>query len=264
MREIVRIDEDKCDGCGLCVPACAEGAIQIIDGKAKLLADNLCDGLGACLGHCPKDAIIIEKRAADEFDEEAVDHHLKTIGRPPLPHPPATPDQAPPAHAHAGGGCPSASVAAYGGGGGCPSARLMNFAPKAPAVVADDQPGNRPSELRQWPVQMHLVPPSAPFLQGADLLLAADCAAFAYADFHRDLLKGKALLIGCPKLDDGQAYLQKLTAMLQQNDIKRLTVVHMEVPCCSGLVMMARQAVAQSGKDVPLETIRVGVQGEIK
>jgi NAD-dependent dihydropyrimidine dehydrogenase PreA subunit len=254
MREIVRIDEDKCDGCGLCVPACAEGAIQIIDGKAKLLADNLCDGLGACLGHCPKDAIIIEKRAADEFDEEAVDHHLKAIGRPPLPHPSVTPDPTPSAHAHAGGG----------GGGGCPSARLMHFAPKAPAVVADDEPGNRPSELRQWPVQMHLVPPTAPFLQGADLLLAADCAAFAYADFHRDLLKGKALLIGCPKLDDGQAYLQKLTAMLQQNDIKRLTVVHMEVPCCSGLVMMARQAVAQSGKNVPLETIRVGVQGEIK
>jgi hypothetical protein len=139
----------------------------------------------------------------------------------------------------------------------------MDFAPKAPAA-ADGEAGNRPSELRQWPVQMHLVPPTAPFLQGADLLLAADCAAFAYADFHKDLLKGKALLIGCPKLDDGQAYLQKLTAMLQQNDIKRLTVVHMEVPCCSGLIMIARQAVAQSGKDVPLETIRVGVQGEIK
>jgi NAD-dependent dihydropyrimidine dehydrogenase PreA subunit len=264
MREIVRIDEDKCDGCGLCVPACAEGAIQIIDGKAKLLADNLCDGLGACLGHCPQDAIIIEKRAADEFDEQAVDHHLQAIGHPALsqhtallvPHAAAAND-----HAH-GGGCPSTSVHAHSGGG-CPSARVMNLAPKAPAV-ADAEVGIRPSELRQWPVQMHLVPPSAPFLQGADLLLAADCAAFAYADFHKDLLKGKALLIGCPKLDDGQAYLQKLTAMLQQNDIKRLTVVHMEVPCCSGLVMMARQAVAQSGKDVPLETIRVGVQGEIK
>jgi ferredoxin len=250
MREIVRIDEDKCDGCGLCVPACAEGAIQIIDGKAKLLADNLCDGLGACLGHCPQDAIIIEKRAADEFDEEAVDHHLKEIGRPPLPHHPAPAAQASPAHAH--------------GGGGCPSARLMNFAPKAPAGAAADEAGARPSELRQWPVQMHLVPPTAPFLQGADLLLAADCAAFAYADFHKDLLKGKALLIGCPKLDDGQAYLQKLTAMLRQNEIKRLTVLHMEVPCCTGLVMIARQAVAESGKDVPLETIRVGIQGEIK
>jgi NAD-dependent dihydropyrimidine dehydrogenase PreA subunit len=262
MREIVRIDEDKCDGCGLCVPACAEGAIQIIDGKAKLLADNLCDGLGACLGHCPKDAIIIEKRAADEFDEEAVDQHLQAIGRPTLQHQAHAVHAH--AHAHAGGGCPSAAVQVHGGGGGCPSARLMNLAPKAPADAAGDEAGTRPSELRQWPVQMHLVPPTAPFLQGADLLLAADCAAFAYADFHKDLLKGKALLIGCPKLDDGQAYLQKLTAMLQHNDIKRLTVVHMEVPCCSGLVMMARQAVAQSGKDVPLETIRVGVQGEIK
>ncbi len=256
IREIVKIDEEKCDGCGLCVPACAEGAIKIIDGKAKLIADNLCDGLGACLGHCPKDAIIVEKRDADKFDEEAVDQHLKQIGREPVGHAPA----APPAHAH-GGGCPSARVMNFSGGG-CPSAAVKQHS--APATAQADSAGQRPSELRQWPVQMHLVPPTAPFLQGADLLLAADCAPFAYADFHKDMLKGKALLIGCPKLDDGQAYLQKLTAMLQHNDIKSLTVVIMEVPCCSGLNALARQAVAASGKDVPVETVVVGIQGGLK
>lgn len=236
IREIVKIDEEKCNGCGLCVPACAEGAIRIVDGKARLLADNLCDGLGACLGHCPQDAILIEKRAADGFDEEAVEEHLKSSGRAAGAHPE-------PAH------------------GGCPSARLMSFdRPSAPA----EESSVRTSELRQWPLQMHLVPPTAPFLRDADLLLVADCVPYAYADFHRDFLQGRALLIGCPKLDDGQAYLQKLTAILSRNDIRRLTVLHMEVPCCSGLIMLARQAIAASGKNVPLETVRIGIQGEVK
>lgn len=268
-REIVRIDETRCDGCGLCVPACAEGAIKIIDGKARLIADNLCDGLGACLGHCPKDAIIIEKRDAAEFDEAAVEVHLQAEGKPlPAQHGhAATHDHGRPGH---GGGCPSAQVQSFGTpgmvpghGGGCPSAALRSFPAPTPAVL-DDSSGNRSSQLRQWPVQMHLVPPTAPFLRGADLLLAADCVPFAYADFHKDFLQGKALLIGCPKLDDGQAYLQKLTAMLQVNEIKSLTVLHMEVPCCSGLVMIARQAIAASGKEVPLTTVRIGIQGEIK
>ncbi len=259
IREIVTIDEEKCDGCGLCVPACAEGAIKIIDGKAKLLADNLCDGLGACLGHCPKDAIVIEKRDADHFDEEAVEKHL---------HAETRPAAAPVAAKASAGGCPSAQVKSFApthapAGGGCPSARVMTAArPSTP-----ERPGNagqRPSALRQWPVQMHLVPPSAPFLQQADLLLAADCAAFAYADFHRDMLQEKALLIGCPKLDDGRAYLEKLTAILGQNDIQSLAVVFMEVPCCSGLVQIAKQALAASGKEIPLELIRVGIQGDIK
>lgn len=262
IRDIVRIDENKCDGCGLCVPACAEGAIKIVDGKARLAADNLCDGLGACLGHCPKDAIIIEKRAAAEFDEAAVAQHLAAEGK-------ALPPQHGHGHGH-GGGCPSAQVksfspaAAQGHGGGCPSAALRSFAPKEASSTTTEVAGSRPSELRQWPVQMHLVPPTAPFLKNADLLLTADCVPFAYADFHKDYLQGKALLIGCPKLDDGQAYLQKLTAMLQQNDIKSLTVLHMEVPCCSGLVIIARQALAASGKAIPLTTVRIGIQGEIK
>jgi len=255
IREIVKIDEEKCDGCGLCVPACAEGAIKIVDGKARLLADNLCDGLGACLGHCPKDAIIIEKRTADEFDEEAVENHLKGIDREPAAH------HAPAAAAH-GGGCPSARVMNFPSAGGCPSAAVKQHS--APAVSDGGTAGQRPSELRQWPVQMHLVPPSAPFLQGAELLLAADCVPFAYADFHKDMLKGKALLIGCPKLDDGQAYLDKLTAMLQHNEIKSLTVVVMEVPCCSGLRMIAEKAVAASGKAVPVNIVTVGIQGNLK
>ncbi|MFA5514930.1 MAG: 4Fe-4S binding protein [Desulfuromonadales bacterium] len=253
IREIVTIDEEKCDGCGLCVPACAEGAIKIVNGKAKLLADNLCDGLGACLGHCPKDAILIEKRDADGFDEEAVEKHLHAENKTPL-HPAA------PAH---GGGCPSAQVKSFAPAGGCPSAQVMTT--ERPAATAGaGETERRPSELRQWPVQMHLVPPSAPFLTQADLLLAADCAAFAYADFHRDLLQGKALLIGCPKLDDGRAYLEKLTAILAQNEIKSLAVVFMEVPCCSGLVQIAKQALAASGKEVPLELVRVGIQGDVK
>ncbi len=260
IREIVRIDEEKCNGCGDCVPACAEGAIQIIDGKARLIADNLCDGLGACLGHCPMDAILIERREADEFDEEAVDEHLKEQGLPPLSHSAHAPQAA---AAAPQGGCPSARVLSFNEppAGGCPSARVADFTSRA----KEDKPqveGRRSTELRQWPVQMHLVPPSAPFLREADLLLAADCAPFAYADFHKDFMQGKALLIGCPKLDDGQAYLQKLTAILQQNEIRSLTVAHMEVPCCSGLIAIAKQAVAASGKDVPLTTVRVGVKGD--
>jgi NAD-dependent dihydropyrimidine dehydrogenase PreA subunit len=236
IREIVKIDEEKCNGCGLCVPACAEGAIRIVDGKARLIADNLCDGLGACLGDCPMDAITTEKREADEFDEEAVEEHLAAgaAGEGPAPAPPQ---------------------------GGCPSARLMTFEKQE---AGGEEAGPRTSALRQWPVQMHLVPPSAPFLKDADLLLAADCVPFAYADFHRDFLKDKALLIGCPKLDDGQAYLRKLTAILAGNDVKRLTVLHMEVPCCSGLIAIARQALAASGRDVPLETVRIGIQGDRK
>ena len=237
LRDIVRIDEEKCNGCGLCVPACAEGAIKIIDGKAKLIADNLCDGLGACLGHCPQDAIIVEKRNAAAFDEAAVEAHL---GGP-----------APAAADHPG----------HPPAGGCPSAQVRHLAPSAAAGSSEAAP--RRSELRQWPVQMHLVPPSAPFLQDADLVLAADCAPFAYADFHRDLLQGKALLIGCPKLDDGQAYLDKLTAILRQNRVRSLTVVHMEVPCCSGLIAIARRALEASGAATPLATVKVTIGGEL-
>lgn len=260
IREMVKIDEEKCNGCGLCVPSCAEGAIQIVAGKAKLTADNLCDGLGACLGDCPLGAITIETREADEFDEEAVAKRLKELGRDPLPS-----DHA---HEPVAGGCPSAQVQSLPtskpapAAGGCPSARLMNFDRPSTRDVGDA--GQRPSELRQWPVQLHLVPPTAPFLQDKEVLLAADCVPFAYADFHKDMLKDRALLIACPKLDNTQPYLDKLVAMLQQNNIRKLLVAHMEVPCCSGLIAIARQALEASGVDVPFDTINVGIQGELK
>ncbi|PLX83341.1 MAG: ferredoxin [Desulfuromonas sp.] len=255
IREIVKIDEEKCNGCGDCVPTCAEGAIKIVDGKARLIADNLCDGLGACLGHCPMDAIVIERRDSDEFDEEAVEKHLHAEGK-----------AAPAAQPAAAGGCPSARVMdlARPAGGGCPGSAVRNFAP-VPESGGDGAPAvQASSELRQWPVQMHLVPPTAPFLRGADLVFAADCVPFAYPDFHRDFLRGKALLVGCPKLDDAQAYAAKLTEMVRLNDIRSITVLHMEVPCCSGLVALVKQALAASGKDVPLETVRIGIQGDRK
>ncbi len=260
IRKVVKIDEDKCNGCGLCVPACAEGAIQIIDGKARLIADNLCDGLGACLGDCPQDAITVEEREADEFDKAAVDEHLKASGLPPvapLAH------VAPASHAHHGS-CPSAQVRSFAppSGGGCPSARVTSI--ERPAQATAPATGPAQSRLAQWPVQLHLVPPTAPFLRGADVLLAADCAPFAFANFHEELLKGKALLIACPKLDDTTPYLDKLTAMIQQSQINSLTVVHMEVPCCSGLLHLARQAIARSGRDIPLETVCIGIRGDLK
>jgi Fe-S-cluster-containing hydrogenase component 2 len=236
-RNIIHIDEEKCNGCGLCVPACAEGAIQIIDGKAKLVADNLCDGLGACLGHCPQDAIHIEEREADDFDETAVeknqgetDHAVRT----------KTHDQ------HSGG---------------CPSTRLMSFEKRSATNLSRD--GGQKSALANWPVQLKLVPVSAPFLKGADLLLAADCAPFAYADFHQELLSGKVLLIGCPKLDNAQEYQEKLASILEQNDIRSLTVAHMEVPCCSGLVHLAQQALEQSGTGLELQTVCIGINGNL-
>ena len=257
IRKMVKIDEEKCNGCGLCVPSCAEGAIQIIDGKARLIADNLCDGLGACLGDCPLDAITIEEREADEFDETAVEHHLQQIGRKPQPH---HHEAAAPA-----GGCPSAAVksfAAPSAGGGCPSARTMNFS--EPKVEESESVGSRPSRLAQWPIQLHLLPPTAPFFQNADVVLAADCAPFAYADFQEDLLKGKALAIACPKLDNTEPYVDKLVAMITQSNIKSLTVVHMEVPCCNGLIFMARQAIEKSGRDIPLQTVCIGIRGDKK
>jgi Pyruvate/2-oxoacid:ferredoxin oxidoreductase delta subunit len=256
IRKIVKIDEDKCNGCGLCVPSCAEGAIQIIDGKARLVADKLCDGLGACLGDCPLDAITMIEREADEFDEAAVEEHLKEQAPIPAAHVRA-------AHAAAAGGWPSSQVRSFAApvAGGCPSARSMSI--DRPAGEAAPAGAPAPSRLAQWPIQLHLVPPTAPFLRDADVLLAADCAPFAYANFHEDLLKGKALLIACPKLDNAAPYLDKLVAMIQQSQVRSLTVVHMEVPCCTGLIHLARQAIAQSGRDIPLQTVRIGIRGEL-
>lgn len=247
LRKIVQIDADKCNGCGLCVPSCAEGAIKMVNGKAVLSADNLCDGLGACLGDCPQGAIRIIEREADEFDESAVAKHLENTGRPADHHghqPAHRP--APAAHGH----------------GGCPGSRAMSFAPATTA--ATEESGSRQSKLGQWPVQLHLVSTTAPYFQDADLLIAADCVPFAYADFHKDFLAGKAVVVGCPKLDDNQFYTQKLTELFRASSIRSITVLRMEVPCCGGIVMAARQALAASGKEIPLTEVTVGIKGEIR
>ncbi len=260
VRKIVHIDEDLCDGCGDCVPSCAEGAIQIIGGKAQLLADNLCDGLGACLGECPQGAITVLERDADEFDEVAVHQHLSTLDGP--AHNPIT-----------------ANIGGHGGQApmGCPGSRTMSFAPPVTGPVATPpqplatlglaaaQPAAAGgSELRQWPVQLHLVSPQAPYFQGADVLLAADCAAFAVGDFHTRFLKGRALAMACPKLDHGQEiYLEKLIAMIDQSRINTIAVVLMEVPCCGGLLRLAQEAVARASRKVPIKRIVVGVRGDV-
>ena len=234
LRKIIRIDEEKCDGCGVCIPACVEGALQIVDGKAKLVSEIYCDGLGACLGECPQGAITIEERAAEEFDEEAAKLHLEEK----IP----TKEELP-------CGCPSATVTQF----------RQESTPAAPSAEA-----HQPSVLSHWPVQLTLVPPTAPFLQGTDLLLAADCVPFAYAGFHQDFLRNHSLLVACPKLDDFQAHLKKLTDVLRQSQVKSLTVVHMEVPCCFGIVHMAGQAIQLSGKDIPFEEVTVSVKGDLQ
>jgi len=255
IRKIVQIDQDKCNGCGLCVPSCAEGAIKMIDGKAVLAADNLCDGLGACLGDCPQDAIKIIERDADEFDEAEVEKHLKEISKAPaLAH----------SHhqGHEGKHQGGHGHGHHGHGGGCPGSRAMSFE-QMPAEAVPES-GSRQSMLGQWPVQLNLVATSAPYFQDADLLIAADCVPFAYADFHKDFLAGKAVVIGCPKLDDNQFYTQKLTELFRNSSLKSITVLKMEVPCCGGIAMAARQALAASGKEIPYKEVTVGIRGEIR
>jgi Pyruvate/2-oxoacid:ferredoxin oxidoreductase delta subunit len=230
-RQIIRIDQDKCDGCGMCVPSCAEGAIQIVDGKAQLLADRYCDGLGACLGECPQGALTIEDREAEAFVGPA----------PGAPHPEA-PAPAPPAEAFA-----------------CPGSRMRQFQPAA----LEPAPATGASALSHWPIKLRLVAPRAPFLKGASLLVAADCAPFAAGDFHSRFLAGKALLCGCPKFDDVPEHVAKLTAILQENDITEIAIVNMEVPCCFGLVQIVRQALEASGKSLPVTIATLTATGQV-
>ncbi len=231
LRKVVRIDEEKCNGCGVCIPACAEGALQIVGGKARLISDRYCDGLGACLGECPEGAITIEEREADGFDETAVRHPVEQ-------------------HSHQEETLPC----------GCTSASVAQFE-RREAETSSTEAVCQESMLGHWPVQLALVPPAAPFLQGANVVLAADCVPFAYAGFHRDFLKDHALLVACPKLDDFQAHLTKLTEVLRRSKVESLTVVRMEVPCCSGLTYMAEEAIRLSGKKIPLSEVVIGVQG---
>lgn len=230
IRNIVKIDEEKCNGCGLCVTACAEGAIQLINGKAKLVSEIYCDGLGACLGHCPQGAITIEQREAAAFDEKATHEHLKKL-----------------------------QTAAETPFAACPGMKMIS---RKPQEVAADV-GAVPSQLGQWPVQLKLLSPTAPYFAQADLMLVADCVPFAMGDFHPALLKGHTIAVGCPKLDDRQYYAEKLSQILQLNEIRSLTVVRMEVPCCSGLTQIARTAIAASAKTIPFEEITISLDGRI-
>jgi len=255
-RKIVKIDEEKCNGCGECVPSCAEGAIQIIDGKAKLVSDVYCDGLGACLGKCPMDAITIEEREAVAFDEEKAKAHVESINADMKTH-----------------GCPSAKAMSATQGQqagtfkspcGCPSSAPRQMKPQADGQGGDANLDGAscspvPSQLANWPVQLRLAPPNAPFFHDADLLLAADCTAFAFSDFHRKLLAGKVSLIACPKLDDPEGYVEKLSEIFKQ--VRSVTVVRMEVPCCAGIVRMAEMAAKMSGKQIEIKSMTVTISG---
>jgi Pyruvate/2-oxoacid:ferredoxin oxidoreductase delta subunit len=238
-RVIVEIDEARCDGCGECVPSCAEGAIRIVEGKARLLGDELCDGLGACLGECPQGAIRVVEREAVPFDEAAVARHLAPPRRHSLSVVQAPPDS------------PS---------GGCPGARSVDL--RTPVSGRPDPGAAGASQLTHWPIQLGLVSPNAPWLAGADLLLAADCVPFAYPDFHRDLLAGRRVLVGCPKLDDLQAAVERLTELFRSARPRSVAVAKMEVPCCGGIAWAAREAVRISGVAVPLLEVTIGVRGE--
>jgi ferredoxin len=320
-RQIIKIDEETCTGCGECIPNCPEGALQIIDDKARIISDLFCDGLGACIGHCPVDAISIEEREAEEYDERKVmanvvkqgdntikahllhlkDHgqheylqqaidYLKennfevpSLGDDPKEEPHAHTKE----HVHANNsgetlpcGCPGSAVMdfreekkevhAHSAHGmtqscGCPGSAFQDLRKEGECVEeVEEVVPKGVSQLRQWPVQIMLVPPNAPYLKDADLLIAADCVPFSYPDFHKDFLKGKILLVGCPKLDDSEFYRDKITHILKENNIKSLTIAHMEVPCCFGLVKLVEDAIRASGKNIPIRDYTIGVKGDVK
>ncbi len=290
IREVVKIDEDLCDGCGLCVPSCHEGALQIIDNKARLISDLMCDGLGACIGHCPQGAITIEKRETEPYNETRVMEIMAAKGKNTVV-----------AHlkhlkehrefdylkegisylkAYAGQLEFSleevlAEVRENGhneetekhhhhhGGGGCPGAKTMTFNPKHKEVAGED---NAPvhSELKQWPVQLHLINPAAPYYRNADVVVAADCTAYAFGDFHRQFMKGKSLAIACPKLDSNlETYVDKIRVMIDEAQVNTISVLIMQVPCCSGLLQIVQQAIQNAQRKVPVKTVVIGIEGEI-
>jgi ferredoxin len=273
-RKIINIDQDKCNGCGLCIPNCPEGAIQLIDKKARLVSDLFCDGLGACLGHCPEGAITIEEREAEPYNEtkvmaNIVKHGANTI-KAHLEHLKSHGEKEYLKEAldymkKKGIKSPVADMApAHHHGGGCPGSRMMDFKKEKIGAIKTGHSSGAVSELAQWPIQINLVPSNAPYFNGSDLLIAADCVPFAYADFHSGLLKGKTLLVGCPKLDDIGVYEEKLKAIFKDNDIKSVTYAHMEVPCCFGLTGVIKDAIECSGKKTPFHEVVIGIQGDRK
>jgi ferredoxin len=276
-RKIIKIDQNKCNGCGLCLPNCPEGAIQMIDDKARLISDLFCDGLGACLGHCPEGAITIEERESEPYDEKKVManivkqgqntliahlRHLKDHGEAgylqtaleylkenkienPLQNEKGGPMKGHEAHA------------------GCPGSKVLDFTDEEKACAGSED-GKRPTQLRQWPVQLHLVSPVAPYFKNSDVVLAADCTAFAVGDFHKDFLKGKSLAIACPKLDEGQeSYVEKITALIDEAKINTLTVLVMEVPCCGGLIEVAKGGANKAKRKVPIKAVVISLRGEV-
>ena len=248
-RKIIRINEALCDGCALCIPSCLEGALQIIDGKARLVRDSYCDGLGACLGECPQGALSITEMMVEDFDELGVKNHMAGIshgssqGNPTLVKESIKIRERTP-HAHQPAGCPST--------------RPMELNSQHLTRTGTE------SKLRQWPVQLHLISPMAPYFKGKDVILAADCTAYALGDFHKDFLKDKSLAIACPKLDSEQEiYAQKITSLIDDAKINTLTILTMEVPCCSGLVNIAKQAAGDAKRKVPIKSVVVSIRGEI-
>ena len=291
-RDILKIDEELCNGCGQCVPNCHEGALQIIDGKVRLINELICDGLGACIGHCPEGAISIESREAEPYNEIMVMEGMKDKGKNTImAHLKHLKDHGETdflkegvsylrdhstelkfnleeliseVHNHGKITVQPLNQSHHHGhnGGGCPGSRAMVI--ENPARESRNDVADQPSELRQWPVQMHLVNPNAQYFRGADLLLAADCVAFSMGNFHNRYLKGRSLAIACPKLDHGtDTYVEKLTAMIDNAKINTITVMMMEVPCCGGLLQMVRSALAKASAKVPVKKIIVGINGTI-
>ena len=289
-RQIIKIDEDLCTGCGDCIPNCPEGALQIIDDKARIISDLFCDGLGACIGHCPVGAISVEEREAEEYNEKKVMEnvvkqgpnvikahleHLKDHGQTEyfnqavdylkengIENPFEVEDHT--HHAHEEKklqcGCPGSAVMDLRNEQDC---EVESITVSLLVDVKEEPVPKSLSQLKQWPVQIMLVPPSAPYLNDADLLIAADCVPFAYPDFHENFLNGKILLVGCPKLDDAEFYKEKITRILKENNIKSLTITHMEVPCCFGLVKLVSEAIKESGKDINLKEYTIGIKGNV-
>jgi ferredoxin len=272
-RKIITIDEKKCTGCGVCIPNCPEGALQIIDEKARLVSDLFCDGLGACIGHCPEGAISIEEREAGVYNEKKVMENIVKQGanviKAHLEH----------LRDHREHGYLKEAISflkerhidvpieeqPHGKEAlpcGCPGTKVMEFKEELPHGAPKGASARSASQLRQWPIQIKLVPPFAPYLKNAHIVVAADCAPFSYANFHEDFLKGKALLVGCPKLDDAALYTEKIAGMLKENTIRSVTCVHMEVPCCFGFMHILKEAIARSGKDLPLKEVTISVKGE--
>jgi ferredoxin len=245
LRPIIEIDEEKCDGCGQCVMACAEGALEIVDGKARLVGEFLCDGLGACLGDCPTGALKVVERLAPAFDEHAVEEHLASQSK----DAPLTLEC----------GCPgSAQMSLAPKSGGCPGTAAMSLTAKTGAKAQA-----APSALSHWPIKLRLVRPDAPYLKGADILLLADCSATAYPALHGDMLPGRVVLMGCPKFDDLDDYIRRLAAILKEAKAKSLTVAIMEVPCCRGFAHAAAKAREMAGVNVPINLVQIARSGEI-